>query len=654
MSDLKYYIWDLETFPNVFTFTGKFRGDSKVQTFEISSRKNQKQELLEWLSYLQNLNVHMVGFNSLGFDYPILHSLLTNPHSFDEKKASQLCREIIENQNYANPAPSKQVWLNDRIIPQIDLVKINHFDNANRRTSLKSLEFAMRLKSVEDLPFPIRDLNSDEIDVLISYNAWDVEATEAFLEHCVHLIEMRKELLDNGVLRGDVLNFSDVKIGTEYLISKIGRKTCFISGSKPRQTLRDQIRFNELILPKVNFRSEYFNEILEWFRLQTYIVKGENDIHLTRYLGGVEFVFGVGGVHASVESKAFKADDEYMIVDIDVTGMYPSVAIANNFYPEHLGEKFTMAYAQLKSDRGQYSKGTSMNKVLKLAGNGAYGNSKNPYSCFLDPKFTFSVTVNGQLQLLQLAELLIAIPHLTLIQANTDGVTVKLPRKLYYLFKMWTEYWEEMTGLNLEEVEYKSIHVRDCNNYIAVTTDDKVKRKGAYAYPETWADYEGNWNKDYSCLVTQKVTEMMLIKGVSPESIIKLMTDPFDFMLRYKTPGKAYVMLGSQKCSKTVRYYVSTAGEKMKKIAPPKYEVGSYKRANKLKDSYFNQILSEIPKGTWDARIHTKNKSKYAIVETNIESGWLIKECNDASKFNWVDVDYTYYLEKIEKLYIGD
>ena len=91
-----------------------------------------------------------------------------------------------------------------------------------------------------------------------------------------------------------------------------------------------------------------------------------------------------------------------IIIDIDVAGMYVAVAIANGFSPEHLGQDFVNAYRQLQSDRAQYPKGTTMNAVLKLAGNGVYGNSNNPYSCFYDPKYTFSVTVNGQLQLLQL------------------------------------------------------------------------------------------------------------------------------------------------------------------------------------------------------------------------------------------------------------
>ena len=652
MSNLSYYCFDLETFENIFTFTGRFYGQPEVHLFELSTRKNQKTELLAHLSYLENLGVHMVGYNNLGFDYPIIHELLTNPHLFDYNKASQMCNQII-NRPYGGMNPYT-IRLKDRIIPQIDLIKINHFDNANRRTSLKALQFAMRSPSVEDLPFPIRALNSEEMDILIKYNLHDVTETESFLTHNIHLIEMRKELLDNGVLHGDVLNFSDVKIGTEYLVSKIGRSKCYVSGSKPKQSIRDRVIFKNIILPKIKFKTDEFNEVLKWFNEQTYNVGGDNDIHYTRNLGDVDFVFGVGGVHASVESKVFRSDSDYVILDIDVSGMYPAVAISNKFAPEHLGNDFLIAYEQLQVDRRQYPKGTSMNKVLKLAGNGAFGQANNPYSCFFDPKFLYSITVNGQLQLLQLAEMLSLIPKLQIIQANTDGITVRMPRKLRYLFDFWNRAWEQETGLRLEEVEYKAMWIRDVNNYLAQTLDGKVKRKGAYAYPETWADYEGYWNKDYSNMITPKVTEQVLVNGHKVKDILTISTNPFDFMLRYKTPGSAKVFIGGQECSKTVRYYVSTTGSPMEKVASPKGPIGSYKRKNSLKTSYYDKILSEIPEGTWDERIHTKNKSKYQIVTTRIQTGWLVKECNVATKFNWDDVDYKYYEEEINKLYIGD
>lgn len=641
-----YYTYDLETFPNIFTFAGKFKSSSEVQVYEISDRKNQIHELIGWLSYLRNSGVEMVGFNNIGFDYPILHELIINPYTFTFEKAYQIAQMIIKG------AKLERIKLSDRILPQIDMMKVCHFDNENRRTSLKALQFNMRSESLEDLPFKVRPLNDQEKEQLIVYNIHDVTETEKFFLKHEHLIDMRREYLDDGVLFGDVLNFNDVKIGVEYLIKRIGRNVCF-SGRNPKQTYREVVEFSKIILPKINFRTELFDSVRQWFSQQIkYISKNENP-SLEIDLAGLQFHFGIGGLHASASNKVFQSDDEYQIIDVDVAGMYVAVAIANGFAPEHLGESFSMAYKEVKTDRARYAKGTSRNAALKLAGNGVYGNSNNPWSPFYDPKYTFSVTINGQLQLLQLVELLSLIPDLELIQANTDGITVRVKRTNEPFFKLWCKEWEKMTGLELERVDYKRMWIRDVNNYIAETNDGKLKRKGAYWYPLNEKEYEGWWNKDYSNLASKIAAEKVMTHAWPLEVAIKLVTDPFDFMLRYKATGDSSLFIGDVEQLKTVRYYVSLSGAPMKKYAPPKGEIGQYKRKNSLKDSEFNKIFKEVGRDVWDKRIHTKNKTKYTIVETSIQSGRKVKQCNRASDFDWNDVDWSYYIEEAKKIIIG-
>lgn len=181
----------------------------------------------------------------------------------------------------------------------------------------------------------------------------------------------------------------------------------------------------------------------------------------------------------------------------------------------------------------------------------------------------------------------------------------------------------------------------------------KIKAKGKYWYPTDDKEYEGWWNKDFSNLSAMKGVEQCLMTGCKPEDIVRLITNPFDFMLRYKTQGDAKVYIGDREMLKTVRYYVSKAGEPMKKIAPPKGPLGQYKKANAVSDDDYARISKEIGPGVWDSRIHTKNKSKYEHVTTSIESGYLVKECNRAKNFNWLDVDFGYYIAEIQKLLIG-
>jgi DNA polymerase elongation subunit (family B) len=154
-------------------------------------------------------------------------------------------------------------------------------------------------------------------------------------------------------------------------------------------------------------------------------------------------------------------------VDLDVTSYYPNLAITNGFHPAHLGKEFGVIYKHLFEQRKQYPKKSAESAMLKLALNGVYGDSNNQFSVFYDPLFTMSITLNGQLLLCLLAEGLMHIDGLRLIQVNTDGLTVRVPRTHKVLVDLARMAWQERTGLNLEEAVYKRMFVRDCNNYIA-------------------------------------------------------------------------------------------------------------------------------------------------------------------------------------------
>lgn len=647
---MRYFIYDLETLYNLFSFAGKFVGENEVYYFEISDRINQTHELIQFLQGLQRDGVTMVGYNSIGFDYPILHAFMQQPYTFGCKGAYDMCQKIIGGQTYGN-AGAYTIWKKDRMIDQLDIVKMLHFDNKAKRTSLKSLQVAMRSPTVEDMPVPLGvPISVEQMELVKTYNIHDVTETEKFFLKNMAAVEMRTEFLNAGVLQGDVMNFSDVKIGEQFMVSRLGRNKCY-SGSKPKNTTRSKIALKNLLLPKIQFRDDEFQAVRDWFGEQVIDLNAKvPKPKLTKELADVDFVFGLGGVHASRHNKVYRSNDTHEVIDIDVAGMYVAVGIANGYYPEHLGQDFVRVYKGLQQERKQYAKGTSMNALLKLAGNGVYGNSNNPYSPFYDTKYTYSVTITGQLQLLQLVEAIHTIPGLEIIQANTDGITVYLPREYRNQFNMWCQWWEELTGLVLEFIDYQGMWIADVNNYIAQTTDGKVKLKGRYWYPKNEKDYEGVWNKDFGNMLRQKVAERVLVHGDKLADVIRLVSDPYDLLLSYKAKGGAQVFIGDTEQQKTTRYYVSTSGQPMKKVASPKGPIGQYKRKSKLTDAYYESILSQIGEGIWDERIHTKNKSTYQIVETSIQSGRLVKECNNINKFNWNDVDWDYYITETEKL----
>lgn len=70
------WIYDCETYPNCFSFA-IIREDGKhAVTYEVSTRKNQIDKVFACLDYLAKQGDYLVGFNSLNFDYPVLHKVI--------------------------------------------------------------------------------------------------------------------------------------------------------------------------------------------------------------------------------------------------------------------------------------------------------------------------------------------------------------------------------------------------------------------------------------------------------------------------------------------------------------------------------------------------------------------------------------------------
>jgi hypothetical protein len=602
------YVYDIETYPNVFTLVVEHADAPLRWSFEISDWRNDSREIVEFLQYLKDTNARMVGFNNLGFDYPVLHTLIRMGHS-DAATLYQKAQAIIDSQDEDDGRWTHQVNPSDRFVFQIDLYKIHHFDNKARATSLKVLEFNMRSDSIEDLPFKVgTTLTREQIEVLKKYNQHDVAQTKAFYKHSLEMIRFREELTHK--YNRDFINHNDTKIGKDYFVMKLEEAgvACYDYSNKgrtPRQTKRPTIALKDAILPWITFEQPEFNRVLNWLKQQIITETKGVFTDLTATIDGFTFVFGLGGIHGSVENTVVDSDEEHVIVDLDVTSYYPNLAITNGFYPAHLGKDFVVIYKHLFEQRKQYPKKSAESAMLKLALNGVYGDSNNQFSVFYDPLFTMSITLNGQLLLCLLAEGLMTIPGLRLIQVNTDGLTVRVPRTNKWLVDLARAAWQERTGLNLEEAVYKRVFIRDVNNYVGQYEDGSIKRKGAY-------EWKAGWHQNAGGLVIPKVAEKVLIEGAPIRQTVEQWPDIMDFMLRTKVPKSSYLQWGEQQVQNTSRYYIAKGGKSLFKWMPP-----------------------------------LKGKQEWRKI--GVESGWTVQVCNDI-KDAVLPVEFDFYVREIEKL----
>jgi hypothetical protein len=671
--------YDIETIINCFTLTAESLDRDDRHTWEISDRRNDSAALMQWFNMLNRDQVLMYGFNNLHFDYPIIHAIFMSGGTMSAADIYVLAQRIINGSDRFG----MMVWPDQRFAPQVDLLKVHHFDNKAKSQSLKGLEFNMRSASVLDMPVPHdKPINVADTDAfLVPYNGWDVGETKRFALISAEAIAFRRDM--SKTIKGDVINFNDTKIGKELVIQRLGDDVCFTWSPRkqPRQTIRESIALTDVVFPYISFEHPEFNRVLHWMTQQTLrpadwqeldgqpytgnqrvSTKGVfNDVHAV--INGFRFDFGTGGIHGSVSNQRWSEDDEYAIEDIDVEALYPSIAIKNRLYPEHLGERFVEIYSELPAERVRVGKKSSAGQGLKLGSNGTYGDSNNEYSPLYDPLFTMRITINGQLMLCMLAERLMRVPTLQMIQINTDGMTYRVHRSMLPVCHNIQAQWEAFTLLKLERAYYRRMWIRDVNNYVAQGTDKKLKLKGAYWYADG-TQYDGGWteaiskagpsawHKDLSAHVVQRAAVAAMVHGLDPKLFLRLWRDPFDFMLRAKAPRGAQLLIGSREVQRVTRYFITSQGEALRKIAPPTGPIGQYKRKSGVSEFEYQQWHSAHG-NTWSPNVHTKNQSVYEMVESTINAGFNVSECNRASDFSFDRLNYDWYEQEARKLIIG-
>ena len=714
------YIYDLESYPNVFTMSIVHASGKYMRAFEISDRKNEIEDIAKCLRYLVKNKCRMVGFNNNSYDYTLIHEIIkelkvaketNNPPNINAAKLYKLTVNIISKMHNEDDK-----WYgikeSDHFIQQVDLYKIHHMDNTAKATSLKMLEVNMRSTTVEDLPFPVgKKLSNDEIDILLHYNKHDVMETLKFYYYSYEAIELRKELSEKFGF--DCTSSSDSKIGETLFINRLEQAQkglCYThskyGGRQVNQTKRDSIKIKDCLFPYLKFERPEFQAVHKWLASQ--IVKetkgvfndyeehqigdlakyaqmktkkvllknklnldnkgkpkadfsltdAEHMIELDRIkkefleqhpmgsfeeketktsrshkvkvnatyrvveaintvIDGKVYVYGTGGIHMSIESETVRADHEWTILDADVTSMYPSISIANNVYPEHLGVTFCKVYKDLFEERGRYPKGSGPNGAIKLALNSVYGKSNSEFSPLFDPQYTLTITLNGQLCLSMLAEQLIGM-GCEMIQCNTDGVTARVPRSKEAQYYEITKEWEKTVGLKLEYAVYSMMALSNVNHYIAVYEDGKVKSKGLYEV----AHFEKlGWSKNHSAMIVPKAALDYIVYGIDIEKTIRSHKDEFDFCLRTKVPRSSQLYLcyddGREVQQQNIcRYYPSEQGGKLVKLMPALVAGGEWRRLG-------------------------------------IDTEYSVETCNNIAEFDWNKLNYDYYIKEAQKLVDG-
>ena len=622
---VEHWVIDIETLSNMTMLYAEHYKDENInKTFVIHDLRNDYDALISFLEDCVKYNEHHISFNGLGFDAQITQLLLDHKEHHKDMTPNELTKviydraqEIIENQNYTG---ENYNW--DIVIPewklsikQIDLFKLNHFNNPARRSSLKWVQYSMDWYNMQEMPInhTTTITSLEQVDIVIKYCINDVKSTKELYNRSKSLLAVRMKVKEDYNL--ECLSYSNTKMGSELLLKLYCDKTNKNRWEiKKTGTVRNEVRLADILFPYIKFKSLDFigfHEILK----KKVIVNTKGDFKYSIIYRGISFDYGTGGLHSSVKAGIYRADDEYMIIDADVGSMYPSIACVNHMYPAHLGKEFYEVYKNDIVDvrLAEKKKGKDGNKAIvdgfKESANATFGSSNNKYSWLLDPSYLLQTTINGQLLLTMLIEdILVTIPDSQVLQNNTDGTSIKLKRKDLDLYYNICKKWENITKLNLEYAEYSAMFIGDVNNYIGVYTNGKYKLKGRFEF-ENLPLY-----KNKSFLVVRKAVFNFFVNDIPPEQYLDTNKNIFDYCAGIKATGswtyievdnfgssmiregkktvKNYTYTDMKPLSKIIRYYISNDGKKILKYNKTDHRKSEID-AGHWKQTVFNQYIDK-------------------------------------------------------------
>lgn len=693
------YVYDIEVFQNVFHCTAKNTETGQYYKFEISCRKNELKQLVDFFYTIRNnsyswndiyttdiqfnTNKIFAGYNNLHYDNAIINYIISYYDKMINMNYLRICDSLYNLSKIITTSNDISAWKRWKYAVNFETFDIlTMLYSQKLRVGLKEIQVTMQYKNVLEFAHDwTKPLDTDLIDEMIEYNINDVDSTEALLNKCKDKVELRIAIEDEYGVR--VLSKDGVNIGMKILTQKYLEKTGLTWWDiKDLRSPADVIALNEVILPFIEYRDPILKNVLSDMKKQI-VSPGRKGYENKFVFRGLRYSVGVGGIHSVNNPEIIIPKEDEMLIDIDVQSLYPSMLIEYKFYPKHLGPEFLEVYSQIKNERieAKHAGNKVKNETLKLALNGLSGNLQNEHNFCYSPFAVMQIRINGQLLLLMLAESLTDI-GCRIVQANTDGLFVLLKKDSYSKVQEICRSWEQQTKLVLEEDRFEAMYQYAINDYIAVSEGYQEMKKLFKTNPEKALNKKG---KPYTSLDAIKddyikekgmfITRVLLGKGMSPKIIPEAIRDYFvdnipvrdtiynckdinKFLTYQKVDKKFSVEYNGELIQRINRFYASTNGSYLYKckivnrdVEIPQYIVclktGESIITTDLSQFYYNsdveQILPYSPK-----TITKGTRVDYTNLLT--ASGVTILNKFDNKPIEERKINYRYYLKECLKI----
>lgn len=506
------FIYDFEVFAHDWCVTFKSKPGGVYYTY--SNDNDDVRTFVEEMSPL------LEGFNVKHYDRFILEAVLKGA---SPEEVKQLNDWIIvqDKQGWDHP------FIKDIPLPaKWRTVQIDLKDDCEQGMSLKSFEAHMGMSIVESsVSFDLdRPLTLDEMDEVLRYNRYDVDATDK-------LDDLRQSYLENKISVGALAGISP-----ERALSMTNAKLSATYLGAVKQTYNDE---REYKFPE-NLLSQYVpTEVLGFFEA-IHDKSIPDDVVFSRKLqlkiGDCPVSLGFGGAHGAILNYQEEETENRIIRNVDVSSYYPNLMVVNGYCSRSIPSSDT--FRQVLEERLKAKKAGDKAKAnaLKLVVNGTFGATLSDFNDLSDPLHGRSVCISGQLYLMELAcHLQEDCPTLKLVQLNTDGIMVSLDVSDEPAYRSVIGEWQERTHFSLEEDRIKKIVQRDVNNYVEVPTEGPPKIKGVVLV--RGVSTAGAFKVNNNAVVVADAVREYLANGTPVEETVNSKTDPLDFQIIARCGG---------------------------------------------------------------------------------------------------------------------
>ena len=552
----KVYVYDVEIFPNAFHCCCKDTESGQLHKFEISNRRNQLDNLVDFF-YYDSSEKMFCGYNNHHYDDVIINYIIDYYYKLSNMSYLKICQSLYNLSKYIVETEDEKYerikrWKYAHYFESMDLLTMQF--SRKLRVGLKTMQVTMHYRNVQeydgDFNAPIKD---SDIDEMIAYNINDVDSTEELLNRLKPDIELRLFIeQEHGI---DCLSMDSVKMAETFLLEEYSKRTGIPKNViKEMRSPMDYIPLKDVILPFIKYKNPKLQDVLEDMKKQVVYSKERKGYEKKFVLSNVVYSVGVGGIHSIHTPQIFLPKDDEFIGHADVTSMYPSFLIKYQWGPRHLGKIFCDIFADLYAERVE-AKRTGQkikNLFLKIVLNSPTGKMQQEVSWMYDPFNVFKIRINGQLILLMLVDRLLEL-GCEIIQVNTDGVVYRAKNSLREGIQEAISEVEQITQLMFETDEYEAFYQYAINDYFGVLKNGEIEEKGMFIT-------KTKLGKGLAPVVIPKAVINYFVHHIPVTETIEKDREIRDFLMSQAVDKKFKVIHGDKPVQRINRFYASTNG----------------------------------------------------------------------------------------------